>query len=328
LLAGHYQATAKRLRREPLVLAVQDITSLNYTADAATEGLEPIGKRLAGPQGLELHSTLVFTPAGTPLGLLDVQCWARDPEEFGQKHLRHERPLEAKESVRWRRSLEALAPLQAAHPQTRFISVGDREADIYELFLWAREQPGRPGLLVRAQHDRLLAEGQGGLWAHVARQDVTGHQKVKVPRRGARPAREADLEVRFAAVTLRPPQRQAHLPEVALWAVLAREAGAPAGVEPLEWMLLGTEAVEDLAGAAETLRRYTQRWGIEVFHRVLKSGCRIEDRRLGEAGRLEACLAIDLVVAWRIYHLTKLGRETPEMPCTVFFAEHEWKALC
>jgi hypothetical protein len=48
---------------------------------------------------------------------------------------------------------------------------------------------------------------------------------------------------------------------------------------------------------------------------------------LGNADRLEACLAIDLVVARRIFHLTKLGRETPEVPCPVYFEEIEWKAL-
>jgi len=72
---------------------------------------------------------------------------------------------------------------------------------------------------------------------------------------------------------------------------------------------------------------YSRRWGIEVLHRTLKSGCRIEQRQLGQADRLEACLAIDLVVAWRIYYLTKLGREHPEAPCTVYFEDAEWQAL-
>ena len=73
---------------------------------------------------------------------------------------------------------------------------------------------------------------------------------------------------------------------------------------------------------------YTGRWGIEVYHRTLKSGCRIRDRQLGTADRLETCLGVDMVVAWRIYHLTMLGREVPEMSCTVFFKDVEWKALC
>ena len=327
ILASHYQSSAARAARESVVLAVQDTTSLNYRTHPRTELLGPIGSDTDGAVGMLVHSTLAFNLAGTPLGLLQVQCWVRDPEELGQKHRRYELPLEAKESVRWLRSLQALEQLQPACPQTRLIGVGDREADIYELFVWATEKPGRPGLLVRAERQRLLSEEQGPLWAHVENQPVAGQLEVKVPRRGNRPARVAVLDVRWAPVAVRPPKRKAHLPPVALWAVLAREVGAPAGTDPLEWMLLSTEPVQDFAGAVEQLRRYTLRWGIEVFHRVLKSGCQIETRRLGNADRLEACLGIDLVVAWRICHLTKLGRETPAVPCTVYFEEHEWRAL-
>jgi len=327
ILTSHYQSSAARAAREPVVLAVQDTTSLNYSTHPATEQLGPIGSQAEGAVGMLVHSTLAFNLAGTPLGLLEVQCWVRDPEEFGKKHQRYELPLEAKESVRWLRSLEALEQLQPACPHTRLVGVGDREADIYELFVWAKEKPGRPGLLVRAERQRVLTEEQGPLWAHVENLAVAGQLEVKVPRRGNRAARVAVLEVRFAAVEVHPPKRKPHLPPVALWAVLAREAGAPPGTEALEWMLLSTEPVNDFEAAVEKLRWYTLRWGIEVFHRVLKSGCQIETRRLGQADRLEACLGIDLVVAWRIYHLTKLGRETPSVPATVYFEEHEWQAL-
>jgi transposase Tn5 family protein len=327
VLSPHYQSSGARAAREPVVLAVQDTTSLNYSTHPATELLGPIGSQADGAVGMLVHSTLAFNLAGTPLGLLDVQCWVRDPEEFGKKHQRYELPLEAKESVRWLRSLQAVEQRQAACPQTRFIGVGDREADIYELFVWAKEKSGRPGLLVRAERERLLTQEQGPLWAHVESQPVAGQLEIKVPRRGNRAARVAVLEVRFAAVELRAPKRKSDLPPVTLWAVLAREVGAPPGTEALEWMLLSTEPVRDFETGVEKLRWYTLRWGIEVFHRVLKSGCQIETRRLGHADRLEACLGIDLVVAWRIYHLTKLGRETPAVPCTVYFEEHEWQAL-
>jgi len=327
VLKSHYQSSAARAAQEAVVLAVQDTTSLNYSTHPATEQLGPVGTDPDGAVGLWVHSTLAFNLAGTPLGLLDVQCWARDPEESGQRHQRYELPFQAKESVRWLRSLEALERRQAACPQTRLIGLGDREADIYELFVWAREKPGRPGLLVRADRPRLLTQGQGPLWAHVENQPVAGQLEVKVPRRGSQAARVAVMEVRWAQVELQPPQRKARLPAVWLWAVLGREVGTPAGIEPLEWMLLTTEPVADFASAVEKMRWYALRWGIEVFHRVLKSGCQIETRRLGQADRLEACLGIDLVVAWRIYHLTKLGRETPAVPCTVYFEEHEWQAL-
>lgn len=327
VLTSHYQSSAARVAKEAVVLAVQDTTSLNYSTHPATELLGPIGSQADGAIGMLVHSTLAFNLTGTPLGLLDVQCWVRDPEDFGKKHRRYELPLEAKESFRWLASLQALERMQPSCPQTRLIGVGDREADIYELFIWAKEKPTRPGLLVRAERQRVLAQEQGPLWAHMESQPVAGQLEVKVPRRGNRAARVAVLEVRFAAVELRAPKRKCALPAVQLWAVLGREVNAPTGTQPLEWMLLSTEPVADFQSAVEKLRWYALRWGIEVFHRVLKSGCQIETRRLGNAQRLEACLGIDLVVAWRIYHLTKLGRETPSIPCTVYFEEHEWQAL-
>jgi hypothetical protein len=327
LLASHTQATARRMAREAVVLAVQDTTSLNYSTHPATELLGLIGSQSEGLIGMHVHSTLAFNVEGTPLGLVDVQCWTRDPADFGKKHDRHQLPWEAKESVRWRRSLQQLEQLQSHCPQTRLVSVGDREADIYELFIWATEKPGRPDLLIRAERDRLLEQSQEHLFEHLDRQPVAGTLELRVPRRGARAARVARLSVRFAAVTLRAPQRKAALPPVRLWAVSAWEEQPPPGVEPLRWDLLTTCPVEDFESAVEKLRWYAGRWGIEVFHRVLKSGCQIETRQLGGADRLEVCLALDLVVAWRIFHLTKLGRETPEVPCTVFFEDHEWKAL-
>jgi hypothetical protein len=327
ILQSHAQATVQRVASEPVVLAVQDTTSLNYSVHPATEMLGLIGSAREGPIGMLVHSTLAFNLAGTPLGLLDVQSWTRAPEDSGKRHLRKVLPFEAKESVRWLRSLEALARVQAQCPRTRLVSVGDREADIYELFVWATAQPGRPALLVRAERDRVLAEGQTSLWAHVASLPVAGELDLQVPRRGNCPSRVAHLSVRFAAVDLRPPAPKTKLGPVPLWTVLAREEAPPAGREPVEWLLLTSLPVPDFAGAQEKLRWYAGRWGIEVFHRVLKSGCQIEQRQLAGADRLEACLAIDMVVAWRIFHLAKLGRETPDVPCTVFFEEHEWKAL-
>jgi hypothetical protein len=318
ILAPHYAATVRR---------VQDTTSLNYSTHPATEKLGPIGSRKEGILGLLLHDTLAFTLEGTPLGLLDVQCWARDPRAFGKKHLRYKRAIEQKESYRWLKSFEQVALAQRQCPQTLLVSVGDREADIYELVALAVRDPAGPKLLVRAERDRLMAERHEHVWDRLAAQPVGGVQELALPRRGKRPARRARLEVRYAQVRLKPPKRKRQLPEVTLWAVLAEEVEAPPGVDPLRWMLLTTLEVRTFEDATRILAWYARRWGIEVYHRTLKSGCRIEQRQLGSADRIEACLAIDLVVAWRIFHLTKLGRETPDVPCSVGFEEAEWKAL-
>jgi hypothetical protein len=327
LLEPHYEATRQRIAAEPLVFAVQDTTFLNYSTHAETDDLGPIGtdKKILG---LVLHSTLVFNAEGTPLGLLDVQCWARDEAQFGKRQRRKDLPIEAKESGKWLKSFRQLREVQRRTPSTRLVSVGDREADIYELFQLALAEKNGPWLLVRAERDRLRTEGQEHLWPWVAQQALAGVQEVRVPRRGKQPARVARLEVRFARVTLRPPQGKRELGELTLWAVLAQEVEPPRDIKtPLRWMLLTTCPVESFAAACEKLRWYTLRWGIEVYHRTLKSGCKIEQRQLGTAERIEACLAIDLVVAWRIFHLAKLGRELPEVPCTEYFEEAEWKAL-
>jgi len=327
LLEPHYEATIERISQEPIVLVAQDTTSLNYSTHPATVGLGPISTQPKGVVGLLVHDSMAFNLAGTPLGLIDVQCWARDPKQFHKKQFRHQRPIEQKESQKWLDGFQKVAQARQRCPNTTLVSVGDREADIYELFHLALNDPSGAHLLVRAEHNRQLAEEQGLLWEQIAVEPVAGIQILSVPRQAKRAARQAHLEVRFKRVKLKPPQRKAALGEIEITAIVAQETQAPEGVEPIEWVLLTTLAVNHFAQATEKLGWYAKRWGIEVYHRTLKSGCQIEERQLGSADRIEACLAIDMVVAWRIFHLTKLGRETPDVPCTVFFEDTQWKAL-
>lgn len=327
ILQSHYEASCARIAAHPVVLAVQDTTSLNYNTQPAIENLGPIGSRADTWLGLMVHDTLAVTPAGLPLGLVDVQCWARDAQAFGKKHRRKSLPIEQKESYKWLKSVQAAARVQARCPTTTVVSVGDREADIFELFDLTRTLPHAPKLLVRAKQNRALSAEQGKLWEHLAQQPIVGYQHLQVPRRAKCPARIAKMAISYARVELKAPQIKGQLKPVPVGVVWAREIEAPKGIEPLEWMLLTTCALESFEQAAEKIAWYAARWGIEVYHRTLKSGCQIETRQLGAADRIEACLAIDMVVAWRILHLTKLGREHPDVPCTVYFSEMEWKAL-
>jgi hypothetical protein len=327
LLEPHQEATIQRIAKETCVLSVQDTTSLNYSAHPQTNGIGPIGSRKDGAIGLIVHDTMALTPEGTPLGLMNVQCWARDQRSFGKHHQRKQKSIEQKESLKWLKSYQAAAEAQRQCRDTMMVSVGDREADIYELFQLALEDPHGPKLLVRAEQNRLLADGQGHLWTFMEKQPVAGAYELEIPRRQDRAARNGQLEVRFAQVQLNPPQAKPHLKPLTLSAVLAQEIDVPQGVEAICWMLLTTCRVSNFEQAMEKITWYSRRWWIEVYHRTLKSGCKIEERQLGSACRIEACLAIDMVVAWRIFHLAKLGRETPDVPCTVFFEEAEWKAL-
>ncbi len=329
VIRPHIEATAERMKQHAVVLAVQDTTTLNYTAHPSTEGLGPINTQSDGGRGFIVHDTMAFSTEGTPLGLLDVQCWARDPKEAGKSSQRKELPIEQKESIKWLNSYRAVGEVQALCPDTMLVSVGDREADVYELFHEATSAAKGPELLVRADRGRQRRVGAQSLWEKMAKEKVAGHMSVHIPRSGSRKARVANLEVRHAKVTLTPPQAKPHLPPITVWAVYATEIDYGAEVtKPIDWLLLTTVKVSNFKDARERMSWYAKRWGIEVYHRTMKSGCRIEDRRLGRGERLETCLAIDMVVAWRVFFLTMQGRETPKMPCDTILSEEEWKALC
>ncbi len=326
LLRPHIESTIERLRSRPVVLAVQDSTALTYTAHPP-EGAGPINTSQNSAVGLMVHDTMAFTPDGTPLGLLNVQCWERNREQAGKGQRRHQLPIKEKESVKWLVSYRAVAEAQKLCPDTMLVSIGDREADIYELFREATQDPRGPRLLIRAERTRNRKVEQEGLWPKMNGKSVAGLLNVAVPRRGSRPARTAKLEVRFASVVLSAPTNS-KLPALSVWAVYAREVDYRADVkEPIDWMLLTTVKTESFEDACQRLSWYGRRWGIEVYHRIIKSGCRIEDRRLDDTDSLESCLAIDLVVAWRVYWLTMVGRERPDTPCDQILSEGEWHVL-
>jgi len=331
ILAPHYEASEARLGEHALVLVAQDTTTLNYSTHPHTSGLGPIGAGSEKIRGLMVHDTLAFTGEGTPLGLLDLQCWARGP--IGSQPDRDTTPIEEKESFKWLQSYQAVSQVQKRCRGTMLVVMADREADIYEVFdAQARTAHGAQ-LLIRAErsrHRHVLDEEDNShevLWPFMAKQPVIGERQLLVPPNEKRKARMAHLLVRTAEVLLRPPMRKPHLAPVRVWAVLAQEIDPPAAVDPLEWMLLTTVEVNHRQAAFQRLDWYARRWGIEVYHRILKSGCRVEARQLENHHRLTNSLAIDLIIAWRIYYLTTLGEQTPDVPCTVYFTESEWRAL-
>lgn len=338
LLKGHIESTIERAQKYPIVLAVQDTTTLNFTAHSSTNGIGPINTKKDGATGLILHDTLGFTLEGVPLGLMDAQCWARDFEEAGKSQKRKQLPIEEKESIKWLNSYRAVAEAQLLCPNTTFVSTGDRESDIYELFLEAQQTEKSPKLLIRADRARQrkvrcineeeVSENYEYLWDNLSAQPVGSTIEIYIPRKANRPARNAILEIRYAKVMIKPPKNKHDFVPIEAWAVYAKEVGYSDDVkEPVDWMVITTVPVNNAQDACERVQWYSLRWGIEVFHRVIKSGCRVEDRQLCDAESIKNCLAIDLVVAWRIYWLTKLGRETPNVPCDIILSEDEWKVL-
>lgn len=326
ILGPHREATLRRVAAEKVVLAVQDSTAVTYGNRSATEGLGLTNNDHQEAVGFWVHSTLAFTVKGLALGLLDVQAWAREAPEQRTRQ-RDQQPIEEKESMKWLRGLERTRQCQERLATTQLVSVGDREADIYELFAQARDDGGRVKLLIRVQHKYRRLESGASLWEEMLRQPVAGTAAVRIGRRGPRKERTAQLAMRWADVELKPAKGKARLRPLRICCILAKEVDAPSGVEPVEWMLLTTMPVETLESAIEKLHWYAVRTLIEGFHRTLKSGCRIEKRQLLSGDRLQRCLAIDMVVGWRLQYMSRLGRDHPDQPCTTVFSDQEWQPL-
>ena len=213
-------------------------------------------------------------------------------------------------------------------PATQFFSIGDREADVYDLFLVAREP--NVDLLIRAIRDRrVLGEETPRIWSSVKATPAVAKVEIQIPRQKERPARKVELEVRYKKITLRAPlcRKNDKLPNITVWAVFASEVNPTQGDKKIEWMLLCTKEINSTQDALDYLDWYCARWEIEIWHKILKSGCRIEARQLKSADRLKRLLAIFSVIAWRILYATMLNPALPDEPCTLYFEDYEWQAL-
>ena len=325
LLAPHQEQTQARMAAEERVLLVQDTTTLNYTGLKQTRGLGSLGEDKG--QGLWLHSLLAFRPDRVPLGVTAVRCWARD-QSADPTRGRNAKGIDEKESVRWLEAFHQGARMARRMPQTQLVVLSDREGDLYELHDAVQVCPSNLHLLVRAQHDRRLA-APPKLWEFMAAQPLGQQRALAVPRRRGQPARTATVEVRWAQVNLQSPAvgNKKNWPALSLWAIWVYEPHPPAGVEAIAWMLLTDLPLTDAQTAWEKVQWYCQRWGIEEWHRVLKSGCGVEQREFKTAEHLQRVLAFDLIVGWRVLASVKLGRQLPQLPATVLYTPEELLVL-
>jgi len=326
LLEPHAEATVARLAAEPVVLLPQDTTSLNYSGLRQTTGLGDINHN--GSRGLFLHGLLAWRPDGVPLGVLHGHCWARPEDQPKDPRGRNAKSIDEKESLCWMAALGKAATLARRVPHTTLITLADRGGDLYELHDLVQAGPPNLHAVVRAQHDRNL-QSHEKLWAFMANQPVGKRTTIKVPRHAGQAARTAAVEVRWSQVTILPPEVPAKRtwPPLRLWAVWVFEPNSPAGVEPLEWMLLTDLPVHNWAQADEKIQWYRRRWGNEEWHRMLKSGCGAERREFTTAEHLQRALAFDLILAWRVLLLVKLGRAVPDLRASAVFTPDELEVL-
>ena len=347
ILAPHQAMVLQRAQAERCLLVIQDTTEIDLTSKKTMTGRGPLNDE--SRRGFFLHSLYAVSAAGLPLGMLGATILTRTDKDFGQSNTRKQKPIEEKESYRWLEGYLRTQEIARQLPEHEVISISDREGDIYEVFAgWqkAGQEPGpRAQWIIRAQQDRVLEgldrKAPQSLFAALASAPELGTIEFSVVARrqrkksggtsvqAVRSAREVRQRVRAMRVTPRVPfRRGATLPEVSFWAVLTEEIDPPEGEEPLSWLLLTSLEVPDLEAARRIIALYLRRWDIEVFHRVLKTGCRVEQIQLQEQQVVHNYVTLSMIIAWRLLYLTHLGRHCPELPCSVVFTEAEWKSTC
>jgi hypothetical protein len=340
VLQPHHDATVERIRAHAVVIVAQDTTEIELLRKQ---------ERVGGPLndesrwGLYVHPLLAMTPERVPLGVVTATIWSRDAAEFAKsqeekRRARKAKPIEEKESGRWLQGYQSACALAAETPATSIVAASDSEGDIYECL-----QAGANGVaefVVRGCQDRvLLEENHPLLLQTLACKAALGKMKIRVSKREAstgdakkrkqpRDGRIAQVTIRTARVLLRGPARPGvKLPDIYVNVVLAKEEKPPAGQEPIQWLLLTSLPIETFEEATTVLDYYCCRWEIEIYFRVLKSGCKIEELQFERQDRFEVCLAMYMIVAWRVLYVLMLGRECPKMSCAAVLSETEWKSV-
>jgi len=342
ILKPHIDQTHKRILNYPFVLGLQDTTVFNYTNHSKTKGLGKIGygSREEGAtesKGFYLHQTLAVAPNGQPLGLLSSIFWKRDDTE--------DKNSEDKESGRWSQAL--LDYQDKNQKKSNILTVADRECDFNE-FLFNNYNIDTH-FLIRSKLNRIINESSLRLHEYIQSQPVQGSLELKVPnkRKSGRAKKklkgrlrdengsyfkDVSLDIQFAKITSRlspTGHRNAHPFDYPLTVIRLSEKERPLkeGEELLEWILITSLDIINLEEAKLMAKFYAMRWTVETFFKTIKSGCKVEDCRLEEFHRLKRYIALFSIIAWRILWMTFLLRVDPEVECTEFLSDSEWKAL-
>jgi len=338
ILAGHFASTRDRFgATDGPVLVLHDTTEFVFQREKSdligmtgiTSGREnKAGRRTAITVcGILMHSSLVVTPNGLPLGMSAVKFWNRKKFKGAnalKKKINPTRvPIEDKESVRWLENVRQTTAL-LSQPD-RCVHIGDRESDIYELFCTAKEVGTH--FLVRTCVDRLAGDGQHTVSDEMQTAELKARHLITVLTKNGQPA-DAVLDLRYRRIRILPPiGKQNRYPSLTLTVIHAREEATPQDRDPIDWKLLTDLPVSSPLQAIEKLEWYASRWKIETFHKILKSGCKAEESKLRTAERLVNLIAVFCILSWRIFWMTMINRSDSTMPINAAFSDTERQLL-
>ena len=324
LALAAWKGTAERIKSSGVteVLLIEDTTDVNLNGHKKTSNLGYCSEHV---RGIQTHSCIATTTEGVPLGLLHQQYHTREePKSTLSAAEKRARPIEERESFRWLKT--ARAAVSALPQGVAPIIVCDREGDIYELF--ADTVSIGASFVVRLSKDRVTTDSEHAI-QQLRRTKACGEVEIAVPRdtKKGKAARTAKMEVAACSVAVsRTQYSNKELPKsIAVNLVRITEIGN--SPEPIEWLLITNLPITTFEECMKIVNIYVQRWKIERFHYVLKSGCRAERIQQRSYEKILPVLLTLSVIAVYILAMTYIAREVPEALCDTFLEEDEWKIL-
>jgi hypothetical protein len=339
MFESHLKEIIKRSENENILLCPQDTTELDYTTQKNNDAYEYLNRETR--KGLYLHATLVVTTKRLCLGVLRMETIKR--QKLKSQMTKEEReahnslPLEKRESYRWIESYKNACELAGHLPDKQIISMGDRECDFYDFYTIAEAyiSGGKPyaDWIVRGTWNRETETkdaDESTIRKEVGAEEVIATVEFMMPSREGKPARLVQQEIKVKRVKVKPPKNKESegAESIFITALLTSEKNTPDGCEPVGWLLLTSIDVITAEDALNIVQWYLCRWDIEIYFKVLKSGCAIEKMQLKQEPQVENGLCIYMIIAWRILYLTMLGRNCPDLPADAVFSDFEWKAVC
>jgi hypothetical protein len=314
VIAPHVRHTLEQMRQtQGVILLPHDTTELDYTDhEHVASELSHIGN--GGGRGYLCHNTLAVTPDKKVLGLAS-QVLHQRRKVPKKETAKQKRQHPDRESLLWQRGCQAVGPA----PDGRlWVDLCDRGSDSFE-FLEFEHAHGHHYVIRAAKnrklHGQTAADGKALTLYDFARGlQPLGTQEVEVgasTKKGSK-ARKATVSIAAAPLSLaapRQPRGKVTEKSLDLWVVYAVEVNAPAGVTPLEWVLLTNVPAENFPQAAERAQWYSCRPIIEDYHRGMKSGMGIELPQFESAQRLEPVIGLLSVSAAVLLQLRHMARD-------------------
>ena len=329
ILDPHKLSTHNRIKKNPdnFTLILHDTTELTYTNHPSIKDLNPGRKfTLRNPKkdgsktihydyNLIMHTSLALTTAGVPLGITALRIWDRDKlkdtTNLKRKINPTRVPIESKESYKWIENIDKSSS-ESLISSKKLVHIGDRDSDMFELFELCDKTD--TNFVIRVAHNRNVGlngellydtESHGIIQSGTFDLEVTDSDRTK---------RIAKINLSFSKVNIIPTMsKRNNFTPLTLYYIVAEEVlGKDENPSnPILWRLLTNLPIKSLKSAQEKIYWYSLRWKIEVFFKVLKTGCKVEDCRLQTKQGLIRYLTLMSIVSWRIFWITMFSRENP-----------------